>query len=152
MRQSGLEVVGTFWFLHEADIAKAMLESDGIPAWVLDQNTIRTDWLLTGALGNVKLAVSPEDAERAHELLSADHSAALASAAEHGLPAHPEERCPACGSAAVAARSVQALPGVRQWLVTLISLAVGLVVPRRRFVTERFCATCDHRWSSSSAR
>ena len=56
-RQSGLEIVGNFWYIHEAELAKALLQSEGIPAWVLDEHQIRMRWHLAAALGGVKVAV-----------------------------------------------------------------------------------------------
>ena len=45
--QSGLEVVGSFLYLHEADVAKALLESEGVAAVVTLENG-KTLHLLVG--------------------------------------------------------------------------------------------------------
>lgn len=146
-RQSGLEVVGSFTYLHEADVAKALLDSEGIRAWIFDELQVQMRWHLSAALGGVKVAVSPSDAERARELLATDHSDALAEIAEQALPAHPAEACPHCGEPASGEARRQRLPGPLQWLVSLAFLPTGVLFPRRRFVTRRECAACGNHWS-----
>jgi len=46
---------------HEADVAKVLLESREVPAWVLDDLQVRTRWYLSNALGGVEVAVHPDD-------------------------------------------------------------------------------------------
>lgn len=72
--QPGLTVVRSFAYLHEADIAKTLLESYGIEALILNEHQIRQ---LAGATGRVRLAVAPENVYRARQVLEDDHSAAL---------------------------------------------------------------------------
>tara|TARA_R100001143_G_scaffold755_1_gene2242 strand:- start:4968 stop:5165 length:198 start_codon:yes stop_codon:yes gene_type:complete len=48
-----LKTVATFSFPHEAHIARAKLESEGIPALVADEHTINMQWLYSNALGGV---------------------------------------------------------------------------------------------------
>jgi len=139
-------------YLHEADLSKALLESEGIEAWLLDEHQIRQRWHLGGALGGVKLAVAPEHAWRARQLLAEDHSAHLSEIPEQELPAHPEEICPLCGAEASEESSAQHSPGPIQWVISLVFLVLGVLVPRRRFTTERACGGCGHRWSHVETR
>ena len=52
--------------VHRADSAflmellKSKLEADGIPAMLTDQETIVMDWMLSNALGGIKLIVPPD--------------------------------------------------------------------------------------------
>ena len=62
-------IVATYLYPHEAHIARASLESAGIPAVLADEHTINTDWLYAQALGGVKLLV---DEARAAEENPAD--------------------------------------------------------------------------------
>src|ERR1700683_3807092 len=55
--------------LPEALLAKSILESAGIEAFLGDQNIVRMDWFLSNALGGVKLRVREEDVEVATALL-----------------------------------------------------------------------------------
>ena len=151
-RQSGLVIVGRFYYLHEADIARALLESFGIEAWLLDEHQIRQRWFLGGALGGIKLAVAPENGYRARCVLEEDRSGVLDSIDEQALPAHPDECCPRCDSPAASESTTQQLPGPFQWLVSIFFLAIGLLVPRRRFVVTRACGACGYEWSTTESR
>jgi hypothetical protein len=61
--------------LPEALLAKSILESAGIEAFLGDQNIVRMDWFLSNALGGVKLRVREEDAEDAAALLNKSKTA-----------------------------------------------------------------------------
>lgn len=150
--QSGLAVVGSFLYLHEADVARALLDSYGIETWVLDEHQIRQRWHLAGPLGGVKVAVAPEHASRARSLLEQDHSEALEDLEEQRLPAHPDELCPRCQQPAVAERVHPQAPGPLQWLTVLAFVPLGVLVPRRRVVVERRCGACTHVWSVRESR
>ena len=150
--QSGLAIVRSYSYLYEADIAKALLESEGIESWLLDEHQIRQRWHLGLALGGVKLAVSPEFASQAQELLDQDFSECLADIPEQGLAASSEEICPNCGEVAHSETSTRRFPGPIQWVVSLFFLCLGLLVPRRRFIVTRECGSCGTEWSISSTR
>lgn len=64
-----LVVVRSYWNLLDAELAKGMLESAGIEAFLFDDNMVRMDWFNANALGGVKLRVDPENVEEASRLL-----------------------------------------------------------------------------------
>jgi DNA-directed RNA polymerase subunit RPC12/RpoP len=72
-----LTTIATFSFPYEAHIARAKLESEGIPAFVADEQTINMQWLYSNALGGVRLQVPGSYAERALEVLEEDRSEVL---------------------------------------------------------------------------
>lgn len=150
-RQSGLAVVLSCYYLHEADVARALLESEGIEAWILDEHQIRQRWHLAGALGGVKLAVAPQDAARARQLLAEDRSSALGEIEEQVLPPHEDELCPRCGAAS-ATHERQRLPGPVQWATSLFFLLLGLLVPRRRVEVRSRCGSCGFHGSYDRSR
>jgi len=86
-------VVASFSFPHEAQIARASLESAGIPATVADEHTINMQWLYSHAIGGVKVLVPPECEQDAKEILETDFSAAVD--AEWGSD---KTVCTSCGS------------------------------------------------------
>lgn len=89
---SDLVVVARFSFPHEAHIARGLLESEGIPAFVADEHTVNMQWLYSNAMGGVRLAVPRMHAQKAHEVLNDDFSEAVDSEFELHV-----EKCPGCG-------------------------------------------------------
>jgi len=144
--------VGSYYYLHEADIARSLLDSYGIESWILDEHQIRQRWHLAGALGGVKVAVAPEKAYRARQILSEDYSDVLEDIPEAELPAHPDECCPRCGG--IATRSVErrAWPTLIGWITSLFWLAFEVLAPRRRVDVQRICNACGHRWHRTETR
>ncbi len=71
----------------DAHIARGVLEEQGIPCWLKDENTVTIDPILTNAVGGIKLMVSRENAQKAWEILDA-------------LRKEQKEKvsCPKCGS------------------------------------------------------
>ena len=64
-----LVTVASYRDLPNADIARAALESAGIPAWIQDDNLVRMDWFYSNAIGGIRLQVDAADAEAAREIL-----------------------------------------------------------------------------------
>jgi hypothetical protein len=136
------EIVASYTFLYEADLARALLEANGIEARLLDDLQLQQRWYLAQALGGVKVAVLATDAYRARELLAEDHSAELDEEPESQLPAAPSERCPRCGAGADRESRQLLRPRLRDVL-----LAIGMNAPIRRTLTRRVCAQCGNDWS-----
>jgi hypothetical protein len=65
-----LVTVRTFRDLPAAMVAKSVLEAAEIPCFLADANTIRIDWLLSNAIGGIKLRVREDDAAEANEILN----------------------------------------------------------------------------------
>jgi len=61
--------VATFPTLPEAEAARLMLETEGIPAFLGDAEIVSMDWLLGNAVGYVKVRVPPSHVAAASELL-----------------------------------------------------------------------------------
>jgi len=59
--------------LHEALLAKGRLESSGVDTFLADENIVRMDWLISTAIGGVKLRVDAANVQVANEIL--DHAA-----------------------------------------------------------------------------
>lgn len=87
-----LETVGTYSQPYEAHIAQKRLRDAGIPAFLRNEHTISIDWLLSQALGGVKVMVPSDRAEEARRVLQSDGEAQLNSVLEDPIT------CPACGS------------------------------------------------------
>ena len=150
--RSGLCIVGRYGYPHEAHIARAQLEAEGIPAYLLDEHQVQMRWDLALALGGVKLAVGRDDAARARALLEVGGTPALDAMAEPEPAPRRAERCARCGEKAVVASRTARPPGARQWLVAACFLALGLLVPRRRAAVHLACPACGHGWSITEIR
>ena len=60
--------IAAFEFVADVQILKGMLESDGIPVFLRDENTLNSDPLISNAIGGVKLQVYYSDKEKATEI------------------------------------------------------------------------------------
>jgi putative signal transducing protein len=65
----GPVVVASFVGVGEAEVARGMLESQGIPAMLGNQHLVSMFWHYSQATGGIRLMVPPQDAERARALL-----------------------------------------------------------------------------------
>ncbi len=81
--------------LPEALLAKGFLESAGIESFLLDETTIRMDWLWSNLLGGVKLGVRSEDAGVAAELLDREIPEKFT---VEGVGDFDQPHCPQCQS------------------------------------------------------
>jgi membrane protease YdiL (CAAX protease family) len=61
--------VATFDFRADAEVAKLLLEQDGIKTFLADENLVGVNWFLSNAVGGVKLQVAAADVDRAGEIL-----------------------------------------------------------------------------------
>ena len=117
-----MKIVSTYREAHLAHLARGRLEAHGIQAVVSDEHLVNTNWVLSNAVGGVKVQVSDGDLAQALEVLNV--------AAEH-----EGECCPECGSQSVSRR-------YSTWSL-LPSLAFQLPV----FFGRRWsCADCGGRW------
>jgi len=58
-----------FYSLHEADVAKGLLDSCGVDCFLCDEHMHRVHPLASEVVGGVRLQVAEEDLELAKELL-----------------------------------------------------------------------------------
>ncbi len=88
-----LTTIARYTYPYEAQIARALLDSERIQAFIADEQTINMQWLYSDALGGVRLQVAAEDAKRALQILQEDREASLVEQEGEDRP-----RCPVCGS------------------------------------------------------
>lgn len=72
---------------YQAEIAKAHLEAEGIPAFLSDEYLVSINWLYSNAVGGVRLQVAETDVETARVILSTD----LSENAEEAEPGENQE-------------------------------------------------------------
>lgn len=86
-----LITIATYNSVYEAKVAKTLLESQEIPVFLADENTIGTAWHLSQALGGVRLCVPSEFIEDALKLLD-EVSSNPGDAKENGTAADEENQ------------------------------------------------------------
>jgi len=60
--------LASFEYVADVQIVKGKLESEGIPVFLRDENTLNSDPLISNAIGGVKLQVYSRDRERAIQI------------------------------------------------------------------------------------
>lgn len=73
----------------EAHLDRSRLESEGIGAFVADEHTVNMQWMLSNAIGGVRLQVQEDDLYRARQILEEDRSGLIDDFPETG-PAQEE--------------------------------------------------------------
>ena len=131
----------------EAHIARQKMESEGIDAYLDNENLVATDFLLSNATGGIKLMVREPDVTAAQAVLRAKGTEELAiEAGSVGADdagdgdAYLEEdwRCPRCHRT-----DVELVPLRRRLaLLSLLLLGVPLLLASRRCR----CRSCGHEW------
>ena len=58
-------LLGSFEYVADVQIIKGKLESEGIPVFLRDENTLNSDPLISNAIGGVKLQVYAKDKKKA---------------------------------------------------------------------------------------
>jgi hypothetical protein len=92
---SNVVTLRKFRDLPEALLAKGFLESAGVESFLIDETTIRMDWLWSNLLGGVKLCVNREDTEAAAQILSQEIPEKFN---VEGAEVFEQPRCPQCQS------------------------------------------------------
>lgn len=116
-------------FLHPTDahIAAGLLESEGIPVFLLGINHASANWLLSNALGGIQLQVPADHVEDAKRLL------ADTAAADEDV-----ERCPSCGS-------TESTPMTNSRKVAILAVHLfSIPLPWQKQRVQ--CGSCGHEW------
>ena len=140
----GLETIARFRDVPAAQLAQSRLEADGIPASLLGVNHVGINWLISQAIGGIRLQVPAEDAEHARELLQQDRSEDLEGVPEADLPAAEGETCPRCGSDRVQGSQLAHWTKAASMLggIWFLLLSLPFVWWRRRLD----CSACGFSW------
>lgn len=119
----------------EALLAQTALESAGIESFLIDETTIRMDWLWSDALGGVKLCVRPEDSDGAVTVLGESIPEKFN---VEGLGEYEQPRCPKCESLDISYQSLDK----RIAYMGILLLGLPLVVKENRWE----CQACGFEW------
>lgn len=126
--------VASFSKPEEAHLLRMRLEAGGVPAVVLDENMVQTDWMFSNAVGGVKVVIEEGDAEAAREILDAPAA---------DLPGD-RPVCPACASTNTAPDE---LPR-RIAFLSMILVNFPFLFAKHRWR----CADCGRVWNERTGR
>lgn len=125
--------------LPEALLAKGGLESAGIEAFLVDDNTVRMDWWYSNLLGGIKLKVRPDDVEAANEILSQPIPEAIE---VEGVGNFEQPKCPECHSLDVSYRQLNKL-------ISYGFLYLGVPIPLQTKAWT--CQACQREWEAPAS-
>ena len=106
-----LTTIAQFSFPHEALIAKASLEAENIPVFLMDEYTINANWLYSNAWGGVRLQVPEAFVTQARDILNTDFSADV-----EAQETSEKMICTHCGSTEGAWERQGQIPAYLTWI------------------------------------
>lgn len=92
-----MQTVGNFPDLASAQLAKSLLEAEGIEALIPDEYLAGVDWRMGTAIQGIRLQVGDDDAEEARALLESVPPVNSNELVPVALD-EADDRCPRCGS------------------------------------------------------
>jgi hypothetical protein len=120
--------------LTEAQVAKGVLDSAGIPCCLRDENAVRLEWVWSNLLGGVRLQVNEQDREAAQAVLAQPIPEQIQADGE--IP-YDQPRCPRCGSLDIRYQGIHKRAGLAS-----IILFVPIPIPKRAWI----CEDCGAQW------
>jgi hypothetical protein len=130
--------------LSEAFVARAVLEGEGIPCFLQDENFVRLDWGYSNFIGGMRLQVSAKDAAFAEELLTQKAPAVM------NIPGEPpfvQPICPKCGSDDIVAYD----SGLKLAAASLLLVGLPTRVSARTSDADVWhCMHCGCNWSDGT--
>lgn len=120
---SELVVVGAFSHPHEAHLACSALAAAGLDATVADAHIVAADWLVSNAVGGVKVLVRAEDAAEAHAVLESTAVVDRDDESRFGSGEQYVARsCPRCGSESIVRVTRGRRFAIASWLIAGVPL------------------------------
>ena len=134
--EPSLVVAAAFTSVHEAHLAKSVLDAAGIEATIADEHLMSMTWLDSNAVGGVKVVVPEDRLEEARSVLGSGAIVAVPppNDADHESDNGGSDTCVRCGSREFESR----LPGKRLAIISWLLIGFPLASPFRR----RYCRRC----------
>ncbi|MCG6914758.1 DUF2007 domain-containing protein [bacterium BMS3Abin03] len=126
------KLLKTFLNPVDANITKGLLESNGIEAFIFDENTLSVDPILTTALGGIRLMVRSSDFENALAIIK--------EVDKENTKEISSLKCPVCGSMDI---KIKNRPN---WTYFLIMLLSFVSTPNTGNTKKYVCNACGNRW------
>lgn len=125
--------------LAEAIVARAVLESAGIEAWIADENLVRMDWFYSNMVGGMRLQVAGDDVAAAREILEQDAPRTIVYGEDETFE---QPTCLKCG-----AREITLGDETERGRSFVGLWAVGIPLPPRKAVWH--CDACGAKWADA---
>lgn len=141
-------VAGVFTYDHEAHIFAGRLESEGIRAFIDDNNIVAANPFLSNAVGGIKVRIYRTDLEKARAIFNEEHKEEAEQLSKPSLIKDGKEyvsmvgSCPDCDSSIVYAEKFKGF----KWVISILVMgfvSAGLPPPYR---TRMLCEDCEHSW------
>ena len=130
-----LIVVRSYTHVHEAHLAKSVLEATGIEAFIANEHLVSMAWTYSNAIGGVTVAVPEERAAEAAQILGAVADPMDRAPADGPQPSgEAADACGRCGATEFASRP----RGLRFAIVSWLMVGFPISAATRR----RYCARC----------
>lgn len=117
---------------EEAHLFRLRLASGGVEAFILDEYMIQMDWLISNAIGGVRVQIAEEDLELSKQILQ-------------NLPDEPDAAitttCPFCGSSKTRQKELTR----RLSFFSVFMIGCPLPVAKNDYI----CQTCGQSWNES---
>jgi hypothetical protein len=122
--------------LSEAIVARSLLESAGIQAYLRDENLVRLDWQISNFIGGLRLQVEATDEAAAIEILSQPipDTVPFSEEAEFAQPL-----CPRCGSKDITFEGASRGAALASLYLLSLPLPLGS--------ESWLCNSCEARWA-----
>ena len=120
--------------LAEAQVAKGVLDSAGIPCCLRDENAVRLEWVWSNLLGGVRLQVNEQDRAAAQEVLAQPIPEQIQ--LDGDIP-YDQPHCPRCGSLDIHYQAIHERTGLAS-----IILFVPVPIPKHAWL----CKDCGAQW------
>jgi hypothetical protein len=134
--------VATFLEPNQAHVVRSRLKAEGIHAALDGEHLVTANWLMSNAIGGVKLLVHERDLESARRVLQDKcqdvRDEDTGNETDVGVSL---ERCPGCGSSHTYKERLE------RRLIFLSILLLGIPVP---FLSRKMvCETCGRKWRAN---
>lgn len=125
--------------LSEAIVARSLLQSSGIEAYLCDENFVRLEWQISNFIGGIRLQVASVDEEDAIAILNAPPPEAIDFESDQ---AYTQPHCPVCNSTDVSFEGSSR----KAALASLYLVSLPLPLGRETWA----CGSCGARWQDES--
>lgn len=129
--------IKTFLDSIEANIVKGRLESEGIPALLIDENTVNTYWIYAQAIGGIRLQVQEIHVAKALAVLN-ENQAKMYALKNNENDNKGETCCPICSSSDIRLNKYSKSLFGFSWLL----IGFPLLIPNKKY----HCFNCGNDW------